>query len=66
MQVEVDVKCMETNFVGCGHFGFGDFAPFCLIVNDFLLWFIVTLQIAKVSQTAGKDVWKKYMYCMYF
>ena len=28
MQVEVDVKCMETKFGGCGFFGFGDFAPF--------------------------------------
>ena len=28
MQVEVDVKCMETNFGGHGISGFGDFAPF--------------------------------------
>ena len=28
MQVEVDVKCMQTNFSVCGLFGFGDFAPF--------------------------------------
>ena len=28
MQVEVDVKCMETKFGGCGFSGFGDFAPF--------------------------------------
>ena len=28
MQVEVDVKCMETNFCGHGIFGFGDFTPF--------------------------------------
>ena len=30
MQVEVDVKCMETNFGGCGLFGFEKFAPFYL------------------------------------
>ena len=29
MQVEVVVKCMQTNFGGCGLLGFGDFAPFC-------------------------------------
>ena len=28
MQVEVDVKCMQTNFSVCGLFGFGEFAPF--------------------------------------
>ena len=28
MQVGVDVKCMHTNFGGCGHFGFGDIATF--------------------------------------
>ena len=26
MQVEVDVKCMQTNFGGCGFSGFEDFA----------------------------------------
>ena len=30
MQVEVDVKCMQTNFNGCGLSGFGDFAHFFL------------------------------------
>ena len=29
-QVEVDMKCMQTNFGGRGHSGFGDFAYFCL------------------------------------
>ena len=28
MQVEVDMKCMETNFGGHGISGFRDFAPF--------------------------------------
>ena len=28
MQVEVVVKCMQTNFDGRGIFIFGDFAPF--------------------------------------
>ena len=28
MQVEVDVKRMQTNFGGCSLSGFGDFAPF--------------------------------------
>ena len=31
MQVEVDVKCMQTNFGRRGHSSFGDFAPYvCL------------------------------------
>ena len=31
MQVEVDVKCMETSFGGCGFSGFGVMASFdCL------------------------------------
>ena len=30
MQVEVDMKCMQTNFGGRGLFGFGDFAHFLL------------------------------------
>ena len=33
MQVEVDVKCMQTNFDGCGFSGFRDFAPFHLPSN---------------------------------
>ena len=28
MQVGVDVKCMQTNFGGCGFSGFRDMAPF--------------------------------------
>ena len=28
MHVEVDVKCMQTNFGGHGYSGFGDIAPF--------------------------------------
>ena len=31
MQVEVDVKCMQTNFGGCGLSGFGDFAHFLFV-----------------------------------
>ena len=34
MQVEVDVKCMETNFGGCGFFGIGVMAPYCLPYRD--------------------------------
>ena len=30
MQVEVDLKRMETKFGGHGFFSFGDIAPFCL------------------------------------
>ena len=30
MKVEVDVKCMQTNFGGCGLSSFGVMAPFCL------------------------------------
>ena len=28
MQIGIDVKCMYTNFSGCGFFGFGDIATF--------------------------------------
>ena len=28
MQVEIDVKCMHTDFGGCDHSGFGDMATF--------------------------------------
>ena len=28
MQIGIDVKCMHTNFGGCGLFGFGDTATF--------------------------------------
>ena len=28
MQIWIDVKCMYTNFGGCGFFGFGDIATF--------------------------------------
>ena len=31
MQLEVDVKCMQTNFGGRGLSGFGVMAPFCLL-----------------------------------
>ena len=37
MQVEVDLKRMETKFGGRGFFGFGDIAPFCLPSNFPLL-----------------------------
>ena len=30
MQVEIDVKCMHTNFGGCGLSGFGDITTFHL------------------------------------
>ena len=33
MQVEVDVKCMETKFGGRGFSGFGDCGSFCLPSN---------------------------------
>ena len=40
MQVEIDVKCMQTNFGGCGHFSFGDFAclSFAFKTAKFSLW----------------------------
>ena len=31
MQVEVDVKCMETSFGGCGFSGFGVMASFACL-----------------------------------
>ena len=33
MQVEVSVKCMQTNFGGHGLSGFRDFAPFKIWLN---------------------------------
>ena len=30
MQIEVEVKCMQTKFNRCGVSGFRDIAPFCL------------------------------------
>ena len=30
MQVEVHMKCIETNFSWCSLSSFGDLAPFCL------------------------------------
>ena len=33
MQVEVDVKCMQTNFGGCGLSGFEDLAPFLFAIE---------------------------------
>ena len=42
MLVEVDVKCMETNFGGCGLFGFRDFAHVQIWPNfPFEPWTIV-------------------------
>ena len=39
MQVEIDIKCMQGIFGGCGIFGFGDFTPFQTWVNfPFGLW----------------------------
>ena len=50
MEVGVDVNCMCTKFgghdanqfCGCGHSGFGDFAPFQILVNfPFGPWAII-------------------------
>ena len=42
MQVEVDVKCMQTNFGGRVLSGFGDFAPFQILTNfPFEPWAII-------------------------
>ena len=42
MQVEVDVKCMETEFGGCEIPGFGEIATFHIRPNfHFELWIIV-------------------------
>ena len=40
MQVEVDVKCMQTNFDGCGLSSFGDF--FAFKNGEYLLIRLVT------------------------
>ena len=43
MQVEIDVKCMQTNFGGRGFFSFGDFGSF-----------LFAFKMAKISlQTMG-------------
>ena len=42
MQVGIDVKCMHTDFGGCGFFGFGDVATFHKQPNfPFGAWTIV-------------------------
>ena len=43
MQVEVDMKCMQTKFGGHGFSGFGDFATFqtCMAKIPFGPWTIV-------------------------
>ena len=42
MQVEVDVKCMQTNFDGCDLSGFGDITTFQIWPNfPFRPWTIV-------------------------
>ena len=33
MQVEVDMRCMQTNFGGCCLYSFGDFATFQIWPN---------------------------------
>ena len=40
MQVEVDLKCIQTNFCGCGRFGsFSIFTKFLLQTIDYSSWF---------------------------
>ena len=42
MPVDIDVKCMHTDFGGCGLFGFGDMATFQKRPNfPFGAWTIV-------------------------
>ena len=52
MQVELDAKCMKTNFGGCDHSGFGDFASFCLPSNlaKFLIWTMHAVQKIELTQ----------------
>ena len=40
MQIGVNVKCMQTNFGGCGFAGFGDIATFLCLQKwpNFPLW----------------------------
>ena len=40
MQLEIDVKCTQINFVGHGLFGFGDFAHFSFAFKTakFFFW----------------------------
>ena len=40
MQVELDVQCMQTNFDGCDHSGFGVMAPFYLPSKQSKSWTI--------------------------
>ena len=48
MQVGIDVKCMHTNFGGCGLFNFGDISTFKngqLSLSDHGLWSIVVKKL---------------------
>ena len=60
MQVEVDVKCMETNFGGRGSSGFGDMATFQKWPNfPFEAW---TIYIVRSSKNLIDRNWfKKFM-----
>ena len=41
MEIEVDVKCIQTNFGGHGLFGFRNFAPFCFPSKTTMCTYIV-------------------------
>ena len=54
MQVEIDVKCINTNFSGCGLSGFGVMAPFSLPSKrpkfPFVPWTIQSMGVKKQNQ----------------
>ena len=53
MQVEVDVKCMQTNFGGCGLSGFGVMAPFCLPSKTAK----ISLRTMDYSPWSEREIW---------
>ena len=61
MPVDIDVKCMHTNFGGCGLFGFGDMATFQKRPNfPFGAWTIVhghgKIQSIRISSKKSMQV----------
>ena len=57
MKVEVDPKCMQTNFGGCGLSSFKDFAPFRIWPNFHLVVKKLNqLESAKKFIQVGVDV----------
>ena len=62
MQVDIDVKCMHTDFGGCGFFSFGDTATFQKLPNfPFGAWTIVHYSPWSSKNSIDRNRLKKFM-----